>query len=200
MDRISHQDRSFARAGDGRDHAMVAAMIERPVPTICIMLMMLFAVFNRTSAQPPDIKTQGPWAYARQIEPASEAVLDMATTAAIDDGNVWLLLACNEDRELTVSIMHVTEFSYPVDSQVNISLRIDDHPKLTMPAVSIHNEQVSLASRSSHDLLPLLLSGTQSFVTIPDGRGEPHEYGFNLQPNNIALSRIRANCLDRSDQ
>ena len=69
-----------------------------------------------------------------------------------------------------------------------------------MPAVSIHNGQVSIESRSSHDLLPLLLRGNQSFVTIPDGQGEPHEYGFNLQPNDVALSRIRANCLDAIDQ
>jgi hypothetical protein len=195
-DRVSHQAKNFVGPEDGRSHSTAATMASRPISTICIALTLLSVALNASCAETPDVKVQGPWAYTRQVQGASEAVRDVATTAAVDDSNVWLLLACDEDRRVTVSIMHVEELPFRVGSEVNVSLRIDDHPKLTMPAISIHNQQISIGSGSSHDLLPLLVGGNQSFVTIPDSRGEPHEYGFKLQPNDIALSSIRANCLD----
>ena len=60
-------------------------------------------------------------------------------------------------------------------------------------------DQISIDPAPSHDLLPLLLDGNQSSVTIPDSLGNIHDYSFVLQPNTLALSNIRARCLDHPD-
>jgi len=176
-----------------------ASMIMRSVFIPAVALLVLLAATKNSSAQTSDIRVQGPWVYGTQVDQA-EAVQEMATTMAMGDDNVWLLLVCSQDRRLTISVMHLEEFSYPVESRVHVSLRIDTHPKLTMPAVRVDHKQISIDPASSHDLLPLLLDSNRSSVTIPDSLGSTHQYSFVLQPNGRALSNIRARCLDHANQ
>jgi len=179
---------------------LVRTIVGRSMFITIIALMTVPATRRASSAETSGFNAQGPWVYTHRIDPASEAVWHMATTVALEDDNVWLLLTCGEDRTMTVSIMHVEGFSYPVESSVSVSLRIDRHPTVRIPALPISNRQISIDPASSHDLLPLLLEGNRSSVTIADSRGDTHDYSFMLQPNEPALRDIRAICLDHEEQ
>ena len=171
-------------------------MISRPILAVCLALAALHVLPDRPSAQAAEVGMQGRWMYTKEVGDSTEAAQEMAATAAVEDDNVWLLLTCSPDRQTTVSIMHVEAFSYPLASRVSLSLGIDTHPALTMSALAVNHRQLSLDSGSSYALLPLLLAGNQSFASIPDKRGESHRYSFVLKPNDVALSDIRAQCLD----
>src|SRR5262245_30433948 len=171
-------------------------MISRPFFTICLALMLLSGAADCSHAQTSDVGMQGRWIFTTQVDGATEARRDMATTAAIEDDNVWLLLTCSADRQTTLSFVDVEGFSYPVESRVDLSLGIDTHPTLTLSALKVNDGQISLDPASSRDLLPLLLAGNGSSPAIPDSRGENHRYSFALQPNDLALSDIRAQCFD----
>jgi len=172
------------------------ARISPAIFTLCLALAALRVGPDRSTAQASEIGMQGRWMYTTEVVGATEAVQAMATTAAVEDDNVWLLLTCSPDRQTTVSIMHVEAFSYPLQSRVNLSLGIDAHPTLTMSALTVNEKQLSLDPGSSYALLPLLLAGDRSFASVPDSRGEAHSYSFVLKPNDVALSDIRAQCLD----
>ena len=173
-----------------------SAKISLPIFTLCLALAVLPVAADCPSAQAAEVGVQGRWMYTIEGDSATEAVQAMATTAAMEDDNVWLLLTCSPDRQTTVSIMHVEAFSYPLQSRVNLSVGIDTHPMLTMLALRVNEKQLSLDSGSSYALLPLLLGGNQSFASIPDSRGQSHHYSFVLKPNDVALSDIRAQCLE----
>ena len=179
------------------------ARARRPCRTLTLLFTLVSVIFllalsslsRASAAQTPRVNTEGPWIYTRQIDPALESVQDMATTAAIKDDNVWLLLTCNEDRTVTLSFMHVEEFPYPLVDTISLLLRVDEHPSVSVHAWHVTNRQMSIDRTLSHELLPLLLDGERSSVTIADSRGDTHDYNFVLQPNERALSRIRATCL-----
>jgi hypothetical protein len=173
------------------------AKINPPIFTMCLAFAVLRVAADCPSAQASDVGVQGRWMYTKEIGGTTEAAQEMAATAAVEDDNVWLLLTCSPERQTTVSIMHVEAFSYPLQSKVNLSLGIDAHPTLTMSARAVNDKKLSLDSGSSFALLPLLLGGNRSFASVPDSRGESHHYSFVLQPNDVALSDIRAQCLDR---
>jgi len=162
---------------------------------IAIILLMTVPTRRAFPAEATGVGIQSPWIYTQRIDSGSEGVLHMATTAAIEDDNVWLLLTCGEDRTTTISVMHVDGFPYPVETPVAMLLRIDSHPNMRISALPISERQMSLDPASSHDLLALLLDGSRSSVTMADGRGDTHDYTFMLQPNEPALNGIRANCL-----
>src|SRR5262245_10526539 len=168
--------------------------IRPPIFTLCLALAALRVAAGWPSAQASEVAMQGRWMYTTEVVGATEEA--MATTAAVEDDNIWLLLTCSPDRQTTVSIMHVEAFSYPLQSRVNLSLGIDAHPTLTMSALTVSERQISLDTGSSYALLPLLLAGDRSFASVPDSRGEAHRYSFVLKPNDVALSDIRAQCLD----
>jgi hypothetical protein len=197
MDRAAQEDRAYDAA---TRPPPAATIVLRSIFVSAIALVVLSAALDNSHAQTPDVGVQGPWAYTRQADRATEAVQDMAATTAIEDNDVWLLLACSDDRQMTISVMHIEEFSYPVMKRVNVSLRIDSHPSLGMPAVTVNSQQISIDPATSHDLLPLLLHGNQSSVRIPDSRGNTHDYSFILQPNDLALGNIRERCLNQPNR
>jgi len=170
-------------------------MLFRSIFVSTVAIFMFSATTRASCAQRSGVRVQGPWIYTKQIDRATEMAQDMATTMATGEDNVWLVLVCSQDGQMTVSFMHIEEFSYPIDGRVNVSLRMDTHPKLTMPALRVNSKQISIDPGSSHDLLPLLADSGRSSVTIPDSLGNIHEYTFILQPNDLALGNIRAKCL-----
>jgi len=196
---LSHSTHSPAVAlGPGRSMAL-----DRRRRTMTLLFTLVSVIFlvallplsRASAAETSGVNTDGPWIYTRQIDPASESVQDMATTAAIEDNNVWLLLTCNEDRTVTLSFMHVEEFPYPLGNTVSLLLRIDEHPTVSIHPRPVTNRQMSIDRTLSHGLLPLLLDGERSSITIADSRGDTHDYSFVLRPNERALSGIRAKCL-----
>src|SRR5215472_1533308 len=153
MDGVPYQVGSCGVLGACRRRA-VATMIIRSLTAFAIALTTLSAAIGNSCAQAPDVKVQGPWAYTRQTTGAAEAVRDMATTSASEDGNVWLLVACSQDRQATVAIMDVQAFPYPVARRAKVALRIDAHARLNVLGLAISDKQISIEPTSSHDLLP----------------------------------------------
>src|SRR5262249_29137867 len=47
----------------------------------------------------------------------------MATTPALQDGDVWLLLACNENGRLSVALMHADRFSFELDGSSSLHVQ-----------------------------------------------------------------------------
>jgi hypothetical protein len=68
-----------------------------------------------------EIAIQGRWAYSRQAGP--DGAIDMATTPAVQDGDVWLLFACNENGRLSVALMHADRFSFELDESSLLQLQ-----------------------------------------------------------------------------
>jgi hypothetical protein len=184
--------------GGNQETSMVTtrAQIRPRIFTLCLALAALRMAGDCPSAHAAEIGVQGRWMYTTEPDGLTGAAQGMAATAAVEDDNVWLMLTCSPDRQMTVSIMHAEAFSYPLQNRVNLSLGIDTHPTLTMSALTVNEKQLSLDSGSSYSLLPLLLAGDRSFASVPDSRGEAHRYSFVLKPNDVALSDIRAQCLD----
>jgi hypothetical protein len=174
----------------------IRTIIGRRIFIMSLALTALSVAPNCASAQASKVGVQGKWMYTTEVDAATETAREMAATAAVEDDDVWLLLTCGSDHQTTVSIMGVEAFSNLLETRISISLGIDMHPALTMSALKVNDKQISLDSGSSYALLPLLLAGNESSVNIADSRGETRRYSFTLQPNDLALRQIRAQCFD----
>ena len=163
---------------------------------VALLLALLAIEGGRASAQIAGIEVQKPWAYTRHIDRSSESVLYMATTPAIEDDDLSLLLACRQDGPLIISFIHINGFPYQLAAPTNVSLRVDLAPTITLPASIIQDRQISIEPPLGNHMLRALTAGDQLFVAVTDRRGETHDYSMALQPNDLALKDIRANCLE----
>src|SRR5262249_56716959 len=68
-----------------------------------------------------EIGIQGRWAYSRQAGP--DGAIDMATTPALQDPDVWFLLACNANGRLSVALMHADRFSFELDGSSSLHVQ-----------------------------------------------------------------------------
>jgi thiosulfate dehydrogenase len=165
-----------------------------------VTAMALLAIFasarQRAMAQVGEIETQRPWAFTRDIDRSTGTVRYMATTAAIDQSDFWLLLACHQDGRSTISFMHLGGFPYLLGSPTHVSLRVDSNRAITIVAPQMENRQISIEPVSSGHLLRSVIQGRRLSVTVVDAGGGSHDYKLLLQPNDLALRDIRINCLD----
>jgi hypothetical protein len=137
--------------------------------------MALFAILasarQGATAQVGVIETQRPWAYTQDVDRSSGTVRYLATTAAINEGDFWLLLACHQDRQLIIAFMHLGGFPYLLGSPTNVSLRIDSNPPIAIAAPQTENRQISIEPVSSGHLLRSVLQGRRLSVNGCGWRG-----------------------------
>lgn len=157
------------------------------------------AVVSAVPAWPPAAGAQatpersGPWAYSHQ--PAPDRPMQMATTPAAEDANVWLLLVCDGAR-LNAAVMHAAGFPYAITPESAIVLRFAGHPDVTAEALPVGESQVSIAGAAARHLLPLVIESERVNVSIVASDGGSRDYTFSLQPNGVALAGIVRDCWD----
>lgn len=135
----------------------------------------------------------GPWAFTERSATGSNDPMQMATTAAHEDANVWFLLVCAGTR-LTASIMHTTSFHDLVTPGPELVLRFDRHPEVTVDVQSVNDNQLSMDEATTRRVMPLIIDSERLVVSLRDGGGDGHDYTFALQPNGRALAAILHGC------
>jgi len=168
----------------------------RPILAAAILVVSCLAPFNSASAQPGEINVQQQWAYMRHIDLTTGKVQFLAATAAIDDDNAWLLLACGEDGRITFSMIYTGGFPYSLKSPVSVSIQVDIALGVTTAAVMIGQDHISIDPRLSHELLSFLVDGSGLSASIADADAKIRSYAWSLQPNDVALADIRTHCLE----
>jgi len=163
---------------------------------VCVGMLGGMPQAARTEATPNGAAEQaGPWAFIERSTTGSNAPMQMATTPAREDANVWFLLVCAGTR-LTASIMHITSFHYPPGPEV--VLHFDRHPEVTADVQSVNDNQLSMDEATTRLMMPLIIDSERLVVSLRDGGGEGHDYTFVLQPNGRALAAILHGCWGES--
>jgi hypothetical protein len=137
----------------------------------------------------------GPWAFSRAPAPGTQGTMQMATTPAAEDTNVWFLLVCDRAR-MSAAVMHVTGFPYGVAPEPAIVLRFAGHPDVMAEAQSANENQLAIADATARRLLPLVIGSERVIISIGDSDGGTHDYTFSLQPNVPGLAAIVRGCWD----
>jgi hypothetical protein len=145
------------------------------------------------AAQDAAIGVQGGWAYTRQNRDGM--VEHVAATKARED-DIWLVLGCRADEQLTVFIIHAAQFPFPLSPISSVQLRSSRMPSFSVAARSSHENQFFIDPVPLRHVLPLLISEEQLFLTIHEQNGATHNYTFSIQPNDVALKPILLRCLE----
>jgi hypothetical protein len=162
---------------------------------VAILAMLLgFAALARgvPAGLREEIGIQGRWAYSRQAGP--EAGIDMATTPAVQDGDVWLLLACNENGRLSVALMHADRFSFELDASSSLHLQSARLSSTAVVAERSQPAQIVMDPILVRHIMPLLVDEQELSISVTARGGAVHRYTFALQPNNVALAALRSRC------
>jgi hypothetical protein len=150
-----------------------------------------FVIASDTSAEDGQVNVEGAWAYtARDKDGTME---HMAVTRAAEDAT-WLVLACTTDERLSVALIHVEPFPFPLTFSSVVKLRSNTASTVSIEGKSLQNNQIFVDPRPLRHIMPLLLQGDQLVVSISERDGAVHDYTFSIQPNDVALRAIRSHC------
>jgi hypothetical protein len=138
-----------------------------------------------------EVKAQGGWAYTTR---ESEGGVEYMATMQAEEGATWLLLACGPDKRLTVSLIHVEQFPFPLTSSSPVQLRSNHVPSFTVQGKSIQSNLIFVDPRPLRQVMPLIVQDDQLVVSISEQNGTFHDYTFSMQPNDTALGPIRSGC------
>jgi len=140
-----------------------------------------------------EIGIQGRWAYSRQAGP--DATIDMATTPAAQDPNVWLLLACSGDGRLSAALMHADRFAFELDGSSSLQVQSARLSRTAVVAERARPAQIVMDPTLVRHIMPLLVDEPELSVSVTARGGTMHRYTFALQPNDVALAPLRSRCL-----
>jgi hypothetical protein len=139
-----------------------------------------------------EIGIQGRWAYSRQAGP--DAVIDVATTPAVQDSDVWFLLACTVEGRLSAALIHTGRFSFDLDEASSVELQSERLLRTSVAVERSQPAQILMDRNLVRHILPLLIEETELSVSITERDGVVHRYTFALQPNDVALAPLRSRC------
>jgi hypothetical protein len=140
-----------------------------------------------------EIGIQGRWAYSRQAGP--DGAIDMATTPAREDADVWLLLACNENGRLSVALMHAERFSFELDASSTLHVQSERLSSTAVMAERAQPAQIVIDPLLVRHVMPMLVEEQELSVAVTARGAAVHRYTFVLQPNQVALAPLRSRCL-----
>jgi hypothetical protein len=140
-----------------------------------------------------EINFQGRWAYSRQAAP--DAVIDMATTPAAQDPDVWLLFACSGEGRLSVALMHTDRFAFEVDEASLLQVQSERLSTVAIVTERLRPAQIVMDASLVRHIMPLLINEQELAVSVTARNGVVHRYTFALQPNDVALAPLRSRCL-----
>jgi hypothetical protein len=139
-----------------------------------------------------EIGFQGRWAYSRQAAP--DAVIDMATTPASQDPDVWLLFACSGEGRLSVALMHTERFAFDVDASSSVQVESAKLSTVSVVAERLRPAQIVMDPTLVQHIMPLLVDEQELSVSVTASDRVVHRYTFALQPNDVALAPVRSRC------
>jgi len=142
--------------------------------------------------EPGAIGVQGRWAYSRQVGP--DDVIDMATTPAAQDPDVWLLLACSGQGRLSVALMHSDYFPFELDRSLQVHVQSARLSETVITAKRAQPAQITIDPALARHIMPLLINEQELSVSVTAKDGIARRYTFALQPNNVALAPLRSRC------
>jgi hypothetical protein len=141
-----------------------------------------------------EMKRDGPWIFTEQIDGGEGRHRYMAATPAAEDGDAWLLLACDGVR-VTASVMFSAGPAYVVRSPPQLVLRSDAFPIISVVAQLVQKNQLSIDADTTRHLMPLFFDSGKITISMREKAGAIHEYTFTLQPNGSALAEIERHCV-----
>jgi hypothetical protein len=142
--------------------------------------------------EPGAIGVQGRWAYSRQAGP--DDVIDMATTPAAQDPDVWLLLACSGQGRLSVALMHSDYFPFELDGSSSVQVQSARLSEIAMAVERAQPAQIAIDPALARHIMPLLINEQDLSVSVTARDGIVRRYTFALQPNDVALAPLRSRC------
>ena len=142
--------------------------------------------------EPNAIGVQGRWAYSRQAGP--DDVIDMATTPAAQDPDVWLLLACSGHGRLGVALMHSNYFPFELDRSSSVHVWSAKLSETAMAVERARPAQIVIDPALARHIMPLLIGEQELSVSVSARDGIVRRYTFALQPNDVALAPLRSRC------
>ncbi len=174
---------------------MTDRSLQRRSAMLCrIVAPILWFAFAATCrAQDTGVRSQPPWAYAYEVDKAKRTTF-LATTPALNDGDVWPLLACTEAKAFSLSLMDGDGFPFAFGDQTDLTFQLDERKALVLPAAVIDRKQITVAPSSTKELFPLLARSKSLSASVDGGGGSTHTYVFSLQPNDAALRGIDVHC------
>lgn len=150
------------------------------------------AANEAAGAEPNAIEVQGRWAYSRQAGP--DDVIDMATTPAEQDSDVWLLLACSGHGRLGVALMHSDYFPFELDRSSQVHVQSARLSETAIAAKRAQPAQITIDPALARHIMPLLINEQELSVSVTARDGIARRYTFALQPNDVALAPLRSRC------
>lgn len=141
---------------------------------------------------PDAIGVQGRWAYSRQAGP--DDVIDMATTPAAQDPDVWFLLACSGHGRLSAALMHSDYFPFELDKSSSVVVQSARLSSTAMAAERARPAQIVIDPVLVRHIMPLLIDEQELSVSVSAQDGIVRRYTFALQPNDVALAPLRSRC------
>jgi hypothetical protein len=146
------------------------------------------------AVEPSELKRDGPWVFTEQVDENQAQHRHMAATPAAEDGDAWLLLACDGVR-VTASVMFSAGPAYIVRSPPRLILRSDMFPIISVVAQLVQKNQISIDADTTRHLMPLFIDSGKITISTREKAGAIHEYTFTLQPNASALAEIERHCI-----
>jgi hypothetical protein len=157
------------------------------------VMVSAFAQLNDAAA--PNVSVEGPWAYAQRFNKAANAPEYMAATPAKEDANTWLLLVCGAEGRVTAAFVNLARFPFSTLEVSSVLLRVNALPAIPVALTTVRPNQLTIAPKLAHHLLPLFADSDQVVASISHGAGMMHDYTFSLQPNDAALGAIARHCV-----
>jgi hypothetical protein len=161
----------------------------RTARRLALVLAPLLIACGETAAG--ELRRNGPWLSTERLNNITHRQEHMAATPAAENRDVWLLLVCDDSR-ITASLMHSNEFPPGVSS--NLVLRSDGFPAVAVPVRLVRKNQLSIDAATTRHLMPLILDSKRLVISMSAVVGNPHDYTFSLQPNDLALAEINRRC------
>jgi hypothetical protein len=152
---------------------------------------------SASASQQSETKVQEPWAYTHRIDEANHVEF-MATTPAVEDAHIWLLLACKSDARVYISLIHSEKFPYALRERAHLTLQLDNSERIELPVAVTQQKLITADPRPTKDLIPILARSNRLSASVADMEGAVYSYSFSLQPNDQALQDIAAHCLQTS--
>ncbi len=176
-------------------HVIRGARPKLPMSSLLLLnaslVFSLLSVGSFAGGQPlePKMKSQPPWAYTYRID--ADKIDFLATTPALEDRDVWLLLACRDNQTFYASLVDADTFAFPLSERPELALRLDELPAISLPSAVIEQKQITARPSSATQFFSLLTRSNLLSVSVPEqGSGAIHRYSFSLQPNDLALREI----------
>jgi len=138
------------------------------------------------------VEIQSRWTYSWEAAP--DDMVEMATTPAVQDSDVSLMLACSGNGRLSVALMHADYFPFEVDGSSSVQVQSPSLSRTSGVVERGQTAQIVFDSTLMQHIMSLLAEAQEMAISVTAKDGVVHRYTFALQPNDLALAPLRERC------